>query len=276
MLTDIDLGIEYQGSRYKGTVLGKQHMILVSGDVTIHSAMLLQLAPTLAASQAITTLEMAELCAGFMREYRMKEAARLFLSPLNLDEKSFLAQQRTMEPSLVIELANQLQGHKIEAEALVLGCEGKQAHLYRVDRSGVVTCHDDIGFVSIGNGGVHASAQFMLESYTHAIGYYRALYQTFAAKKWAEVAPGVGNFTDMFFITRDGVTQVAPAVIAVLDEIFAKNLERVKKFSEEAESQLIQAEQKLFPQPSTPPVQLPPPEATTRQTAVASIRSTDG
>jgi hypothetical protein len=54
MLTDIDLGIEYQGSRYKGTVLGKQHMILVSGDVTIHSAMLLQLAPALAASQAIT------------------------------------------------------------------------------------------------------------------------------------------------------------------------------------------------------------------------------
>ena len=93
-----------------------------------------------------------------MREYRMKEAARLFLSPLNLDEKSVLAQQHTMEPSLVIELANQLQGHKIEAEALVLGCEGKQAHLYRVDRSGVVTCHDDIGFVSIGNGGVHATA----------------------------------------------------------------------------------------------------------------------
>jgi hypothetical protein len=47
----------------------------------------------------------------------------------------------------------------------------------------------------------------------------------------------------------------------LLDEIYAKNLERVKKFSEEAESQLIQAEQKLFPQLSTPPVQLPPPEA---------------
>jgi hypothetical protein len=103
MLTDIGLGIEYQGSRYKGSVLGKQHMILqhmilVSGDVTIHSAMLLQLAPVLAATAEITTLEMAELCAGFLREYRMKEASRLFLWPLNLDENSFLARQRTMEP----------------------------------------------------------------------------------------------------------------------------------------------------------------------------------
>jgi hypothetical protein len=72
MLTDIDLGIEYQGSRYKGTVLAKQHMILVSGDVTIHSAMLLQLAPTLAASQATTTLEMAVLRADcqFVAEHK--------------------------------------------------------------------------------------------------------------------------------------------------------------------------------------------------------------
>jgi hypothetical protein len=137
----------------------------------------------------------------------------------------------------------------------------------------VVTSHDDIGFVSIGNGGVHASAQFMLASYTHVVAYYRALYQTFAAKKRAEVAPGVGDFTDMFLINRNGVTQVPPAVIDVLNEIYAKNLERVRRFPEEAEGQLVEAEMRLFSQPSTPPAPLPPPQAEEAHRSAAQLDS---
>lgn len=253
MLTDIGLDIEYEASRYKGTTLTKTHMVLIAGDIRVHSAMLLELAPTLSGNNDLTTLELAELCAEFFQKYRRKEGERMFLSPLNLDENSFLSRQRTMEPSLVVELANQLQGHKIEAEALVVGCDKKLAHLYRVDASGIVTCHDDIGFVSIGNGGVHASAQFMYESYTHSVPYYPALYQTFVAKKRAEVAPGVGGFTDMFVLNRNGITRVPDALIQALERIYKANVERVKNFPVEAESQLIEAEKALFPQPSEMP-----------------------
>jgi hypothetical protein len=252
MLTDIGLGIEYQGSRYKGATVTKKHMVLVSGDVTVHSAMILEIAPIVQDNSLLSTLDIAELCSKFMRTHRMKDAARTYLAPLNLDEESFIDRQRTMEPQLVIELTNQLQGHKIEVEALVIGCDDKLAHMYRVDQAGIVSCHDDIGFVSIGNGGVHSSAQFMLDSYVHNYNYCRALYLTFSAKKRAEVAPGVGDFTDMFFINRNGVTQVPLTVINVLNRIYKENQKRIKKFPEQAETRIIAAEKAIFPQPSEP------------------------
>jgi hypothetical protein len=208
MLTDEGLGIEYQGSRGKWGCFGKRLLVLVAGDIVIHSEVVKRLFAELKDAETPTTFELAQLAAKEMREYRTQEAERLYLSPLNLDRDSFLDRQRTMEATLVVELANQMQKHKIEAEALVLGCEQNTGSIYRVDRYGLVTNHSDIGFASIGSGGIHSSAHFMFESYSHGTMYYRALYQTFKAKKRAEVAPGVGGYTDMFLVTKNGASVI--------------------------------------------------------------------
>lgn len=65
---------------------------------------------------------------------------------------------------------------------------------------GVITRHDSIGFVTIGAGENHANSQFMFEGYTSNWPFEQALLLTFAAKKRAETAPGVGWGTDMFWI----------------------------------------------------------------------------
>jgi hypothetical protein len=163
-----------------------------------------------------------------------------------------------MEPTLVIELVNQLQNHKIDAEAIVAGCDGeKEANIYRINSSGIVTCHSDIGFLSIGSGGIHSSAYFMTTSYSSNLTmYYRALYHTFVAKKKAEVDPFVGAYTDMFLINRSRITKIPDEVIVVLKEIYTENLEREKHLPEEAEKQIIEAEKLLFPQPSKPPSEI--------------------
>jgi hypothetical protein len=191
----------------------------------------------------------------------MRQAAQIYLSPLNLDENTFLSQQRTMEPGLVIELAKQLQDYEIDAEAIVVGCDGdKEANIYRIGKNGVVTCHSDINFLSIGSGGIHASAYFMTTSYNSTTMYYRALYHTYIAKKKAEVDPYVGPYTDMFLINRLGITKIPDGVIDALKRIYGANLEREKTLPDEAERQLIEAERLLFPQPSEPPADvLPPP-----------------
>ena len=184
----------------------------------------------------------------------MQQAVRYNLMPLNLDENSFIAQQRTMEPSLVARLATQLQNFRIDAEAIVLGCDGeKDASLYRIDDAGVVTDHSGIGFVSIGSGGIHTSAHFMLESYTNATTYFRALYQTFKAKKRAEVAPGVGAYTDMFLITRTAASTINREIIQALEDIHTEDMARTKRLPEEAEQRLVEAHKSLLPQPSEPP-----------------------
>jgi hypothetical protein len=105
-LTDAGLGIGYEGSRFKGSTLATKQLVLVAGDITTHSAVLRLLTAELKPDRPTDTLQIANMVARLLREYRMREAAHQFLSPLNLDDNSFIAQQRTMEPSLVIEVAN--------------------------------------------------------------------------------------------------------------------------------------------------------------------------
>jgi hypothetical protein len=269
-LTDSGLGIGYQGGRFKGQALPTKQLVLVAGDITTHSGILRLLNAELKPDKIISTLQTANMVARLSREYSMRQGAQLYLSPLNLDGNSFLSRQRTMEPNLVIELTKQLQEYEIDAEAIVAGCDGDtEANIYRIDKNGVVTCHSDIGFLSIGSGGIHSSAYFMTTSYSSVTMYYRALYHTFIAKKKAEVDPYVGSYTDMFIINRLGITKVPDGVIAALEKIYQGNLEREKQLPEEAEKQLIEAEKLLFPQPSAPPAGALPtptvPEQPTRR-----------
>jgi hypothetical protein len=202
-------------------------------------------------------LETAEMVGALIRNYRMAEAVRLFLAPLNLDQDTFIAQQRMMESSLVVELANQMQTYKIDAEVLVAGCDGdNHAHLFRIDQDGLVTCHTDIGFVSIGSGGIHSSAYFMTIPYSHVTTYFHALYHTFVAKKKAEVDPYVGSITDMFLINRASVEQIVPETIAELEKLYAEEMERQKKVPGEAEARLSKLAENRRLQPQ--PLELPP------------------
>jgi len=253
MLTDLGLGIEYQGSRGKWATFGKQRLVLVSGDLAIQSEIIRRMHILLHGIELPSTPETAELVAAELRSYRATDAARVHLAPLGLDEQSFISKQRSMDSQLVLKLANQLQDHPTKAEALVIGCDNDQASIYRINGSGLVRNHSDIGFVSIGNGGIHSSAHFMFESYSHATTYYRALYQTFKAKKRAEVAPGVGEFTEMFLVNRSGVSPIPREVIDTLEKIHKEDIERAKERPEEVEGLLGEFFQELYPQPSTPP-----------------------
>jgi len=230
-LTDSGLGIGYEGGRFKGQALPSKQLVLVAGDITVHSGILRLLNAELKPENITSTLQTANMVARLLREYRMRQAAQIYLSPLNLDENTFLSQQRMMDPGLVIELAKQLQEYEIDAEAIIAGCDGDtEANIYRIGKTGVVTCHSDISFLSIGSGGIHSSAYFMTSSYNTATIYCKALYHTYVAKKRAEVDPYVGPYTDMFLINRLGITKIADEVVSALKSIYDTKFRTGKTF----------------------------------------------
>jgi hypothetical protein len=126
--------------------------------------------------------------------------------------------------------------------------------MYRIDEYGLVTNHSDIGFVSIGSGGIHSSAHFMLLPYNHVITYFPSLYHTFKAKKRAEADPFVGEQTDMFVVTRDGVSPVDKRVIDALEALHKEDIEKLQARPTEAEKKLSEQITDLFgSQPISPP-----------------------
>lgn len=245
MMTDPGLGIEYESSRFKGMAIGKT-MIFVSGDFTFHSEAIGLMLKGLPQSEAHPPEDVANALSEAIIKVRMGRAAKRHLLPLGLDEGIFSGQQPNVPPELVLRLSEAMHSERFDVEALVVGCIDNMAGLYRIDDLGVVTNHIDIGFLSIGIGGIHASAQFMFEPFNHAKSYFRALYSTFVAKKRAEVAPGVGPFTDMFRITRDGASPVPEVLVSRLAQLYDGQRKALAKAADRAVAKIFQEEQKLY------------------------------
>ena len=141
---------------------------------------------------------------GKCRLSKRRHAEDIYLAPLGLNTDLLSAQQKEMSDSLVSALVTQMQEYRGEQiEALIVGTENGHATIYHVDTRGTATCADDVGFAAIGIGAWHARSQLMQTRYTNAALYYPALAAVYAAKKAADISPGVGTTTDIHIAFRD-------------------------------------------------------------------------
>ncbi len=111
-----------------------------------------------------------------------------------------MSRQQEMAPELVRQLATELINFVPPRVATIFaGIDAFGAHIYSA-QNGDVTCQDGVGFAAIGAGYWHADSQFMFAGHTRTRPMPETLLLSYSAKKRAEVAPGVGEGTDMFFI----------------------------------------------------------------------------
>jgi len=141
----------------------------------------------------------------------------------------------------------------MEVEALIVGFDEKIPHIYEVDKYGSIRCYNDVGFAVIGIGGWHARSRLMQFGYVNTLPYMAALAAIYAAKRAAEIAPGVGKAqTDIKLVFRDTNETLYPHVHAKLKELY----ERFEKEQTERAIALI-AELSQFSYAAKPEVQQP-------------------
>lgn len=169
------------------------------------------------------------------QEIKSQRAATRVLGPLGLTMESFLQKQKEMAPEMVKELTGAIVNFEMpEFETIIAGNDGKGAHIYLVTNNEVL-CKDGIGFAAIGIGYWHANSQFMFAKHNRERPLPESLLLTYAAKKRAEVAPGVGEGTDMFTIGPQPGTynEIRRDVISEVDKIYKqtrkRNVESVKR-----------------------------------------------
>lgn len=143
----------------------------------------------------------AELYADAIKKAHQKRAENAILMPQGLTLRTFLSLQKELNPEYIKQLASKLaQFDSPSIEAIFCGIDMTGAHIYVVNNSANVVCHDVVGFATIGAGYWHADSQFMFANHNPFKGFAETLLLTYSAKKRAEVAPGVGSDTDMFSI----------------------------------------------------------------------------
>lgn len=210
---------------------------MIAGDIAVHAEIFSEVNPIIGdrirqePNNWWTVKDVADLYCQYYAKLKSKIATRHYLSPLGLDSNTFIARQNEMNPDVVKKIITGIIDYKLpDIEAIFAGIDTSGAHLYVV-RNGNVSCEDRIGFAAIGVGSWHAESLFMAAGHTRAATTSRALYLTFAAKKRAEIAPGVGSETDMFLIGPQlgSYVTVAESVIQDLGKFFKDSVAKRKK-----------------------------------------------
>lgn len=215
--------VEYEPQQLKIAHITPHVMILVAGDYTVHSQALIGTHKQVKADSSTSTQAVANIYSQSLQTVLQRQAEDIILAPLGLNTESFLTQQKDYSDRFVERITAQLQGFEgPDVEALVVGTEGFVSHIFQIDKYGTVRCYDDVGFAAIGIGGWHARSQLMQSGYTNTSIFAPALAATFAAKKAAEIAPGIGEETDVWLSLKDAKFPIWPKVDAKLKSLYAE------------------------------------------------------
>jgi hypothetical protein len=206
MLTAGD--IQFEPQQTKVVILTSSIAAMLAGDSLLQSEIMQRVQIEVNSQVAtdptkwLNLRDVAELYSRYYCEIRSERAEKEILVPLGLDSNTFISRQKEMDANLVQMLARELLNFSIPGPgvaALIVGVDITGAHIYRVENE-KVHCHDHIGFAAIGIGWWHATSQMMFSGQTKHKDFPETLILVYHSKKRAEVAPGVGEATDMFMV----------------------------------------------------------------------------
>lgn len=133
--------------------------------------------------------------------------------------------QQKLVPQIAFQLDAQVSQYNYNLELLIAGVDASGAHVFTVTNpGGSVNEWGQIGSAAIGSGGFHATQSLIAMGHTPAKSLPDAIMSVYAAKRRAEVAPGVGHDTDLVIIEGDKVTKLDAAAIQELDKIYTEKI----------------------------------------------------
>jgi 20S proteasome alpha/beta subunit len=213
--------VQYEPAQQKVAVITSRCLVLIAGDYSLHSQAIRDTMQQVQNNATISPYNISLIYGRAIQTINVRHAEDLYLAPLGLNSDTFLAQQNDMSREFVSSITTQMQAYIGEdVEALVVGSDGANVQLYHIDHKGTSSNFDDVGFAAIGIGSSHARSTLMQSRYVNAALLGEALAATYRAKKGAEVAPGVGEYTDMHVVLRDRLFPVWPNIFSRMDTLY--------------------------------------------------------
>ena len=195
-------------------------MTLIAGDTLIGTRLAKSVAAGFGGSSPDIPSIADQMATGYV-EMRTKQVEDLILAPRGLDLPSFYTRHATLNAQLAMMLDQTMANHNAGIELLIAGVDGTGAHIYSVHNPGKPEReHDVIGYAAIGSGGIHALQAMIGFRHSASASLRETVFRVYAAKRRAEVAPGVGLDTDMAIVSASGVTFLGAPVLAELATLY--------------------------------------------------------
>lgn len=220
--------VEFEPPQTKVTFLTSSIAVMIAGDSSLQVEIVYEARDEVqqrVVAEPTNWWRVRDVANIFFKNFKQAKRTRTenaILDPLGLDYDSFITRQQELSSELVDKIATEILNFEMsEIETIVTGVDTTGAHIYVVTNRGV-TCRDSVGFAAIGAGYWHANSQFMFAGHARSKPVPQTLLLTYTAKKRAEVAPGVGEATDMFWIgpSVGNSFPVGDHVVGKLGEIY--------------------------------------------------------
>lgn len=219
-----------QTKRLKIYHVTERVVMLMAGDVATHTELMIELRTLIDANsenpQVLTVKNLADAYASAFAAAKHRQGVRQYLSPLGITSDELKTGK--VSEKLAESLAKEMLYHQMPScSAIFMGVDESggysKAHLYQVDNDRL-TCCDGAGYACIGVGFYQAASSLMFSGFKQDNQLDQALFQIFAAKKRAEVAPGVGRETDMVYISSadSKYIMLSDQIVDELDKIYAR------------------------------------------------------
>jgi len=166
--------------------------------------------------------EIAERMAARYVEMRRAEIENQVLIPRGLDLGSFYGNHANFNAQVTMMLDQTMAQYNLGVELLIAGVDAGGAHIYSIHNPGKpARQHDVIGYAAIGSGGIHALQAMIGFRHSPSAGLRETVFRVYAAKRRAEVAPGVGLDTDIAIVSTSGVRFLDALTLKGLEDLYA-------------------------------------------------------
>jgi 20S proteasome alpha/beta subunit len=174
--------------------------------------------------------DLAKAVAQSYLQLRQSRAEAQVLTPRGLTWAGYYGQHMQMQPQIVGMIDQLLANYNPGLELLVAGVDDAGGHLYSIHNPGGTELrHDVIGFAAIGSGALHAMQSMIGFGHISDHDLKETVFRVYASKRRAEVAPGVGNDTDVWIVRADGITVLNKEAMEELGELYKEFLASVAK-----------------------------------------------
>lgn len=121
-----------------------------------------------------------------------------------------------VQPGIYQQIIVQSNQFNLGVEVIVTGIDDTGSHVYYVGHPGSVISFDKIGYNAVGSGATHVAIKFALDCLHPKTPLEDVLLAVYSAKKAAEVAPGVGQETEIKVISLNEIWPVPEALMSTL------------------------------------------------------------
>lgn len=212
--------IEFEHTVPKMALFSPYSIAMIAGDTLMGTRLAQGVANEFVGSAPATTEVASRLAQRFV-EMRRGQLENQILRLRGLDLQMYYGGHQSLNGQITMMLDSQMAQFNLGIELLVAGVDGDGAHIFSIENPGQPERqHDVIGYGAIGSGGIHALQAMIGFRRSPTTPLRETVFQVYASKRRAEVAPGVGIDTDMAIISADGIKFLDETTLEKLKEMY--------------------------------------------------------